>query len=284
MGWGWYYERKPKPPADGLRARNKRGDFGETWWGKRWTAVLYDLGMGARLERGRTYARTRRVLSIDLQPGLVKGRVQGSESTPYTVAIRLKAFSDAQRAALGALLAEQPLVAAQLLAGHLPEPLEALCAEADLPLFPARADDLRTACTCPDWGNPCKHAAAVYCLLAEAFDDDPFLVLKVRGVTREELVAMAVGAGAAAPETPPEPEPLPFAPAAFWQAAEPLPAADPVRPPALSAALLRRLGAFPFWQGQSSPLESLEPVYRQATQAVFERWAHTPDAEQDSAR
>ena len=43
-------------------------------------------------------------------------------------------------------------------------------------------------CTCPDWSVPCKHASAVLYALAEAFDDDPFLVLAWRGRGRDELL------------------------------------------------------------------------------------------------
>ncbi len=46
-----------------------------------------------------------------------------------------------------------------------------------------------SACSCPDWENPCKHMAAVYYLLAEAFDADPFLIFAWRGRTKSELLS-----------------------------------------------------------------------------------------------
>ena len=36
---------------------------------------------------------------------------------------------------------------------------------------------------------PCKHLAATFYLLAEAFDTDPFLILRWRGRGRAELLA-----------------------------------------------------------------------------------------------
>jgi hypothetical protein len=54
-----------------------------------------------------------------------------------------------------------------------------------LPLFPSSLD---MRCTCPDWSVPCKHVSAVLYVLAEAFDDDPFLVLAWRGRARDELL------------------------------------------------------------------------------------------------
>ncbi len=278
MGWDWYPPRStPRRAAGGIQARSKRGDFGTTWWGKRWTAVLYELGMGARLGRGRSYARSGQVLSIDIEPGLVTARVQGSRPAPYLIAIRLRPVGEEHRAALREALSGQALIAAELLAGHLPEALEPVCAAAGIPLFPQEEDDLETDCSCPDWANPCKHIAAVYCLLAEAFDDDPFLVLKLRGLTREELTALVVGESGSAVAAP-EPEPLPSDPELFWHALEPPPATADWRPPAVPAPLLRQLGAFPFWRGQTSLVDALEPIYRQATVACGQRMASPPAA------
>jgi hypothetical protein len=50
--------------------------------------------------------------------------------------------------------------------------------------------DLITSCDCPDFSNPCKHIAAVYYLLAEQFDRDPFLLFRLRGMERKQFVAM----------------------------------------------------------------------------------------------
>ena len=43
-----------------------------------------------------------------------------------------------------------------------------------LPLFPGAARELSLDCSCPDGAVPCKHFAAMFYLLAEAFDEDPF--------------------------------------------------------------------------------------------------------------
>lgn len=40
----------------------------------------------------------------------------------------------------------------------------------------------------PYWSNPCKHVAAALYLLAEAFDDDPFLIFAWRGRSRAQLL------------------------------------------------------------------------------------------------
>ena len=86
-------------------------------------------------------------------------------------------------------LSEQALPSAKLLAGEVPPELEELFADAGAPLFPRSVNELDQRCTCPDWEVPCKHLAATFYLLAEAFDDDPFLILRWRGRDRDALLS-----------------------------------------------------------------------------------------------
>jgi uncharacterized Zn finger protein len=90
-------------------------------------------------------------------------------------------------------LASRAVFLAKLLAGEMPEDIEDAFTACRLHLFPASAADLSTDCTCPDWANPCKHIAATYYLLAEAFDTDPFLILAWRGRNRAELLGALEG-------------------------------------------------------------------------------------------
>src|SRR5262249_48344935 len=49
--------------------------------------------------------------------------------------------------------------------------------------------ELAMSCSCPDYAVPCKHIAATFYLLAEAFDEDPFQILRWRGRAREALLS-----------------------------------------------------------------------------------------------
>src|SRR5262249_33527638 len=84
---------KPLAAQGGIKAQSRAGDFGNTWWAKRWQAVLDSFRLGGRLARGRTYARTGQVLSIDVETGQVKARVQGSRPRPYDVRIGVKVLN-----------------------------------------------------------------------------------------------------------------------------------------------------------------------------------------------
>jgi len=283
----WYYRDyyTPAPPRQvkgGIKAQTKRGGFGESWWAKRWNAFLESFNIGARLGRGRSYARRGQVVSIAVGKGSVTAAVQGTRTKPYDVNISVKTLSAPEWGKILKALSEQAIFAAKLLAGEMPDNIEDVFKEQRVSLFPQKLKDLQTNCSCPDWSNPCKHIAAVYYLLGEEFDRDPFLIFKLRGMDRDELVG---GLGDSSgrqtakerrkrgskpeevvPAASSPSEPLPEDPEAFWRSATP----DRIREkevsiPRLPAALVKRLGSFPMWRGQDNFVESLERIYSVAS-------------------
>jgi len=185
----WYPPSRPRAVENGLKARSSRGAIGESWWSRRFLDVLESFAMGSRLTRGRTYARKGQVISLDVVPGEVRATVQGSRVKPYRVTIGLAVFPEIVWARAEIALSEQALPSAKLLAGEVPPELEDLFGDAGAPLFPRSVNELDQRCTCPDWEVPCKHLAATFYLLAEAFDADPFLILRWRGREREALLS-----------------------------------------------------------------------------------------------
>lgn len=189
MNSPWYPKQKPRAVDDGVRARTARGAIGKSWWSGRFVAVLESIGLGNRLQRGRTYARKGQVMSFDVDAGSVSALVQGSRARPYRVRIGLLAYGKREWAMVEQALADNAWYTAKLLDGEMPADIEEVFEESATPLFPERSDELSMDCSCPDWEVPCKHVAAVFYLLAEAFDDDPFLILAWRGREREDLLA-----------------------------------------------------------------------------------------------
>ena len=187
--WPRYETTRPIEAKDGIKAKSKRGKFVENWWADRWIEALKHLMDSGRLGRGRSYARRGQVIEINVERGHISARVQGSRRTPYKVSIELQPLNDRQWGKVFDALAEQAIFAAQLLNGEMPTEIDQVFAIAKVPLFPAVRGDLKTDCSCPDWANPCKHIAAVYYLLGERFDADPFLMFELRGRSKDEIVA-----------------------------------------------------------------------------------------------
>jgi len=59
--------------------------MGDTWWSQHFIAVLETFGIGSRLQRGKRYARTGQVLTMEVTAGQVKASVQGSRPSPTGV-------------------------------------------------------------------------------------------------------------------------------------------------------------------------------------------------------
>jgi uncharacterized Zn finger protein len=272
-GWGWYPPSQPIRTDKGIKARSRRGAFGESWWAKRWIGALEAFGWGSRLQRGKSYARQGQVLSIDFAGAKIRAKVQGSRPKPYDVTIEMKPLTDAQWEQVSAALAQQAIFAAKLLAGEMPRDIETTFDAAGVPLFPRSARDIATACSCPDSANPCKHIAAVYYLLGERFDDDPFLIFQARGRTREQITAALRARRASASDAPTEAAPVEIVPAladllaTFYQPGPELETiAVRVAAPEIDAALLKRLGLAP-----AETDADLHGLYRAMTARVLER-------------
>ncbi len=283
--WSYYERAAPKDVKNGLKAKSKRGSIGETWWSKRWVSVLESFDLGARLTRGRSYARKGQVISIDIEPGSVRARVQGTMSKPYDVLIKLTPLSGAEWEKVTSAMASKAVFSARLLSGEMPQNIEEAFSDSGVSLFPEKKKDLVTDCSCPDWSNPCKHIAAVYYLLAEQFDTDPFLIFKLRGRTKEELIETVRNLRVAGAEeesgtyssypvslSVDKAKPLEECLDCFWQKGGQLDSLeiDP-RGPDVESAVLKRLGDAPFTIRQNANLAVLlSKAYGIASRAALQ--------------
>jgi uncharacterized Zn finger protein len=290
--WVYYEKTSPKEVKNGLKAKSKRGSIGETWWSKRFVGVLESFDMGARLTRGRSYARKGQVISIDVQPGVVQARVQGSFPQPYDVSIKLLPLSSQEWEKAIAAMASKAVFSARLLSGEMPQTIEEAFSDCGISLFPKKGADLKTDCSCPDWSNPCKHIAAVYYLLAEQFDRDPFLLFKLRGKSKEEIVEAlrsmrSAGAGEESQNSSgpssgsssvsvsridENARPLEECLDCFWQKGSELDllVINPRRPP-VENAVLKILGQSPILIGRTNLASFLIKAYAIAGQAALQK-------------
>ncbi len=278
------YSSSPIQVEDGIKSKSQYGKFVENWWADRWIKALRGLMDSRRLSRGRSYARRGQVLQIDVEAGAVSARVQGSRRTPYRVEIALQPLSDRQWEAVLDALSEQAIFSAQLLNGEMPPEVEQVFDGIGVPLFPASRRDLNTDCSCPDSANPCKHIAAVYYLLGERFDEDPFLLFELRGRSQDEVAAAlrgrrSAGMDAVAEEPAPylvdqlevvEVPPLQECLDGYWDAGPQLDeiALEPASPE-VDLALLKRLG-IPTFLSQSAFRAQMERVYAGVTKRALE--------------
>lgn len=165
-------------------------DADRTRWSDRWLRVIESTGaaFAQRLNRGRYFARKGVVHDLTVEPGRITARVRDSRTHPYSVEIRVPSFGDEQwEAATGALAGELRFTA-RLLDGELPDEVDEALGPVGLALFPDAAD-VEGTCTCAETRMPCKHVAAVHYRFADRMDEDPFVLLQLRGRDRDTLLA-----------------------------------------------------------------------------------------------
>jgi uncharacterized Zn finger protein len=273
--YDWYPKpNQPKKTDRGMRAKSRRGSFVDTWWATRWIDALEQLMDPGRLRRGRRYARAGQVLSITEKRGSIEAKVQGSRAKPYNVTIALEALTAAEWDKVLDILAKRAIFAAQLLSGEMPPDIEEAFDAAGVNLFPVAEDELIIDCTCPDWAEVCKHVAAVHYLLGEQFDENPWLLFRLRGRSEGQIMAglrsrqgaEADTAAAEMSQAPPLQECLDH----FWQTTEPLALSFAIEPPLVSLSVLRRLGQPGFLKDDLESL--LRASYQNVTQATIGAW------------
>ena len=255
------------------RVRVPRAAAPDSGWAFRFLARLASFGWDEALVDGREAALGGAVVSFEVAKSGARSEFRRADGHCEEARLSLKPLPPAALRKALSSMAARARFAADLLAGRIPDDVEAAFAGTGRTLLPATADELVALCTC-DAPLPCVHAGAAAVLLGDALADDPFLVFLLRGLPREELLAglqrarrRPAPSGAARPDDEPDgprrpeepPEPLPAAvlekPELFYRPAEPAAALRTVfAPPEHPEAVLTRLGPPPLHDSEASRL------------------------------
>ncbi|TWF81470.1 putative Zn finger protein [Pseudonocardia hierapolitana] len=175
-------------PARGFPAFPPRpGRRGRSWWARAFTAAMEDAALNATLLRaGRRFAGSGRIGPITVAPGRIAATVEDPDGI-FDVVVHLAELTDAEwDRFLDQVRAEAGHLAA-LLDREVPRSLVRSADAADVALLPT-IGDLESECDCPDIGDPCLHAAGLCYQVAWLLDDDPFVLLLLRGRGADELL------------------------------------------------------------------------------------------------
>jgi uncharacterized Zn finger protein len=266
-------------------------EFSRTWWGQRFISALEKLSDSGRLSRGRSYARNGKVLNFEIKDGLITAQVRGSvnpyfgvyKEPLYLTTIEFKSISAANWSAAIAYVASKASLISRLMLNEMPDTIENAFAKLDLNLLPRNKSDFKTSCSCPDWGDPCKHIAGVYYLIAAQLDQDPFLLFELKGLSRDalqkELAKSPLGQALSTELANVNNSPIPddsyyttptLQPAEsiadlrdFWLGAKRLPQTiEEASTASVPAILVKKQGDFPaFWSKDSSFIDVMEEFY-----------------------
>jgi hypothetical protein len=139
-----------------------------------------------QLRKGRLYANSGQVGTITVSPGRIAATVYAPEDT-YESVVHVDELTDDDWRRFREQLAARAGHIAALLDGEMPHKLVEAASDAGVTLLPG-IGDLDPSCTCDAWELPCQHAAALCYQVAWLLDADPFVLLLLRGRTRESLL------------------------------------------------------------------------------------------------
>ncbi|MEV4108410.1 SWIM zinc finger family protein [Nonomuraea sp. NPDC049695] len=223
--------------------------FATSWWGRAWVQAMEDTSLDhGLLRKGRGYAKTGQIGPITVSPG----RLAAVAESEYDTVVRVEQLTDAAwERFLDQVAAKSGHIAA-LLDRDMPHDLVEAAEDAAVPLLPA-VGDLEPECSCPDWGHPCKHAAALCYQASWLLDADPFVLLLMRGRGERELIEALQRRGAPGDEAPADDAARPAGGVAVAEAyaagvpslPDPPPLEVAFAPPALDAPAGRASGGDP---------------------------------------
>ncbi|MCW2711001.1 MAG: hypothetical protein JWQ67_1992 [Marmoricola sp.] len=171
-----------------------------TWWGRAFVRSFEELTVEAGdLASARSLARSGRLGAIVVLEAMASAVVDPGSTHPLMAQLKVDRLDDGGWRTFAAEAARESGYAAALEAGDLPADLVEHADEAGVEVLPGPGD-IDTACECDAWAQPCVHALALLYQLAWQVDRDPYVLLLLRGRTREALLAevSALASGTAA--------------------------------------------------------------------------------------
>ncbi|MGW1867335.1 SWIM zinc finger family protein [Streptomyces mauvecolor] len=171
---------EPLPPAHG------RG-FATSWWGLAWLKALEDTALdGQQLKQGRRLAREGAVGAVTVRPGRITAVVRDRDGSHHRGDVLLQELDEDDWDRFLTMAAERAGHIAALLDREMPPHLVEDATSAGVELLPA-IGDLEPRCTCEAWDH-CPHTAALCYQVARLLDQDPFVLLLMRGRAERPLL------------------------------------------------------------------------------------------------
>ena len=168
------------------------GKIAKSFWGVSWCENLERYSDYAnRLPRGASYARNGSVIDLQIDNGLIKALVSGSEI--YKITIKIETLSPAAWKKIKAGCSQSIESLLDLLQGKFDRGIMERLTQKEGGLFP-QPKEIQLNCSCPDSAGVCKHIAAVMYGVGNRLDSSPELLFQLRAVDHLELIGAAVSA------------------------------------------------------------------------------------------
>lgn len=159
------------------------------WWTADYMSYIETLADRREITAAKKQVKAGKVIELNVLPGSVEAKVQDTRKAPYHVRLYSRLPSAEQIDAIKAKIFERAMYGALLLAGEIPHEMAKIFEECGTGLVPRDLSAGRSLCSCPDPGSMCIHILAATLAVIDAFDRDPFLLLRMRGIDKDDLLS-----------------------------------------------------------------------------------------------
>ncbi|MHA1365719.1 MAG: SWIM zinc finger family protein, partial [Candidatus Heimdallarchaeota archaeon] len=180
-----HFQTKIRKAKDGITPSSDTSE--QSWWSEKFIEAMDYFESDSRITQGKTYAKKGQVHDLQVGTGVINAKVQCTKARPFSVKIEFNTFSNEEWFLILNEMVGKASFAAGLSLGKIPRDIQKIFRKLNLSFFPKIKGDIKAACNCPDWANPCKHVAAVYFIFADMLNSNPALLFMIRGKTIDEI-------------------------------------------------------------------------------------------------
>ena len=154
--------------------------YGVTLWGAKFLSAIARETDDRRLSRGKTYANTGRIYDIELNSKTILAKVLGNSSPFYNSKLSFTQFARGDIKFILKHIDSNPFMLADIMNGKLPNELLEFFDKNEIDVF----SGFDMSCDCYDFygAYACKHITALYYILTNEIDKNPFILLELRGL------------------------------------------------------------------------------------------------------
>jgi len=156
--------------------------FGTTWWGKAWLDALRKIDYGKKLDAGIPYAESGAVSDIEINKNIIRAKVQDEDRmTPYHISIEFSEFDEYDMEEIEEIIESNHYYISKLESKILPPDLLEELEEDMISLFPKSFLEMKMSCGCTKHAHPCKHVSALFFIMTNEIDKNPFIIFSLHG-------------------------------------------------------------------------------------------------------
>lgn len=184
----WIRSVDDVPDERKMKLKAQDGPVGISWYSREFVRGIESVAEKKRLGRALSCARDKEACRLIFEPGRIKISISCSGYTIRDIFFFVTKFDQPLWDKLVTTIASDAALTGALVSGEFTEDFVQTVRSNGIDLIPILDRSFHPYCNCGDHHDPCIHTIAAWYFVAEALDENPWLLLYIRGKSREEVI------------------------------------------------------------------------------------------------